>query len=198
MPRSRGRSTRLRSDLQREIAALATEVRELVRQRIGSLPGTSKWVQVMVALTGGDEIQTISRAFDLTGPRAIAEYVERMRIAPAAEAVRAGLLRAVACAARGDLTSYRAATKALQPTVEALLALMGDKWRSDMAAAFGRVDLYRCALEWESYAETERPAYIPPRSECTDGLVLAALAVRRAADQARDDGMTTQDGYTTD
>jgi hypothetical protein len=174
----------VRSDLQREIAALATEVRELVRQRTGSLPGTSKWVQVMVALTGGEEIQTISRAFDLTGPRAIAEYVEQMRIAPAAEAVRAGLLRAVACAASGDLPSYREAVKALRPALETLLASQGEKWQSDIAAAFRRVDLYRCALEWASYPEGERPAYIPPRRECTDALVLASLALWCAAKES--------------
>ena len=173
----------MRSDLQREIAALATEVRELVRQRIGSLPGTSKWVQVMVALTGGEEIQTISRAFDLTGPGAIAEYVEQMRIAPGVEAVRAGLLRAVACAASGDLPSYREAVKALRPALEALLASRGAKWQEDISTAFCRVDLYRCALEWESYPEGERPAYIPPRRECTDALVLAALALRCAASE---------------
>jgi len=169
--------------LENEIAALGQEVHELVRRRTGSLPDTSKWVQVMVALTGGDEIETIARAFDLTGPRAIAEFVEQMHIAPGVKAVRAGLLRAVACAASGDLPSYREAVKALRPALEALLASQGEKWQSDIAAAFRRVDLYRCALEWASYPEGDRPAYIPPRRECTDVLVLAALALRCAASE---------------
>ena len=174
--------------LENEIAALGQEVHELVRRRTGSLPDTSKWVQVMVALTGGDEIETIARAFDLTGPRAIAEFVEQMHIAPGVKAVRAGLLRAVACAASGDLPSYREAVKALRPALEALLASQGEKWQSDIAAAFRRVDLYRCALEWASYPEGERPAYIPPRRECTDALVLASLALWCAAKESEGAG----------
>jgi len=167
--------------LENEIAALGREVHELVRRRAGSLPDAHKWVQVMVALAGVHEIVPIAEARAPSGPRAVAERVQQMCIPPAAEPVRAGLLRAVEYAEAGDLARYRGAVKALRVALEALLASRGAKWQQDMSAAFRRVDLYRCALEWESYPEGERPAYIPPRRECTDVLVLAALALRCAA-----------------
>ena len=167
--------------LENEIAVLGREVRELVRRRAGSLPDADKWVQVMVALADGHEIVPIAEARGPEGPQAVAERVQQMGIPPAAEPVRAGLLRAVEYGIAGDLACYREAVKALRAALEALLATRGAKWQQDMSAAFRRVDLYRCALEWESYPEGERPAYIPPRRECTDVLVLAALALRCAA-----------------
>jgi hypothetical protein len=171
----------VRSDLQHEIAALGQEVRELVRRRGGALPGEREWVCLMLALVGSYGPK--AEAFDLTGPQVIAEHVRQMHIAPAAEPLRGALLRALDCAGRADVHSYRAAVKALRPVLDELLAARGAKWHDDISAGYQFIDLYRCAYEWLSYPEGERPAYIPSRPKCTDVMVMAGLALRCAAQE---------------
>jgi len=171
----------VRSDLQHEIAALGQEVRELVRRRGGALPGEWEWVCLMLALVGYDAAGAMAGALDLIGPQVIGEHVREMGIAPAAEPLRGALLRALDCAGRADVHSYRAAVKALRPVLDELLAARGAKWDDDISAGYQYVDLYRCALEWLSYPEGERPASIPSRPKCTDVMVMAGLALRCAA-----------------
>ena len=169
----------MRSDLQHEIAALGQEVRELVRRRGGALPGAKEWVCLMLALVGDDG--AMAKAVDLTGPQVIGEHVREMRLAPAAEPLRGGLLRALDCAVRADAHSYREAVKALQPVLDDLLTLRGAKWDDDISAGYQYIDLYRCAHEWLSYPEGERPASIPSRPKCADVMVSAGLGLRCAA-----------------
>ncbi len=169
----------MRSDLQHEIAALGQEVRELVRRRGGALPGVKEWVCLMLALVGSYGPK--AEAFDLTGPQVIAEHVRQMHIAPAAEPLRGALLRALDCAVWADVHSYRAAVNALRPVLDELLAVRGAKWDADISGGYRHVDLYRCAHEWLSYPEGERPAYIAPRPKCADVMVIAGLALRCAA-----------------
>jgi hypothetical protein len=170
----------VRSDLHREIAALGLEVRELVRRRGSALPGVKEWVCLMLALVGREGAGAVAEA-DLIGPQLIGEHVRGMRLAPAAEPLRGALLRALDCAVRADVHSYRAAVKALRPVLDELLAARGPKWEDDISAGYRYVDLYRCAYEWLSYPEGERPSSIPSRPKCTDVMVSAGLALRCAA-----------------
>ncbi len=168
----------MRSDLHREIAALGQEVRELVRRRSGELSGAMEWALLMLALVGREG--AVAEA-DSTGPQAIAEHVRGMSLAPAAEPLRGALLRALDCAVHGDGYSYRAAVKALRPVLDDLLLVRGAKWDDGISAGYQYLDLYRCAQEWLSYPEEERPAYLPPRPKGTDVMVMAGLALRCAA-----------------
>jgi hypothetical protein len=104
-----------------------------------------------------------------------------MDITPEAEPLREGLLRALDCAARAEVHSYRAAVRALRPVLDELLAAGGAEWDDAISSGYRYVDLYRCAYEWLSYPEEERPSHIPPRPKCTDVMVEAALALRCAA-----------------
>ena len=173
----------MRSKLQREIAALGQEVRELVRQRAVALSGEKEWVCLMLALAGRNRAGAAIEAVGAPSPEVLAEHVRGMRIAPEAEPLRGALLRALDCAARADVHSYRAAVKALRPVLDELLLLRGAKWDDDISAGYQYVDLYRCAYEWLSYPEGERPAYIPSRPKCTDPMVMAGLALRCAAQE---------------
>jgi len=171
----------VRSDLQREIAVLGQEVRELMRQRGGALPGVEEWVDLMLALVGDDGADAMADAFDLSGPQVMEEHVREMRLAPAAEPLRAGLLRVLDCAVQADAHCYRAAAKALRPVLDELLLMRGAKWEGDISAGCRHINLYRDAHEWLSYPEGERPASIPSRPKCTDVMVIAGLALRCAA-----------------
>ncbi len=168
----------MRSDLPREIAALGQEVRELVRRRGGALLGAMEWGLLLLALVGREGAMAEA---DPTGPQAIAERVREMSMAPAAEPLRGALLSALDRAAQGDRYSYRAAVKALRPVLDELLLARGAKWDDDISAGYQYLDLYRCAHEWLSYPEGERPAYIASRPKCTDVMVSAGLALRCAA-----------------
>jgi hypothetical protein len=106
-----------------------------------------------------------------------------MHIAPAAEPLREALLRALDCAVWADVHSYRAAVNALRPVLDELLTLRGAKWEGDISAGCRHINLYRCAHEWLSYPEGERPASIPSRPKCTDVMVIAGLALRCAAQE---------------
>ena len=171
----------MRSDLQHEIAALGQEVRELVRRRGSALPDVKEWVGLMLALVGDDGGGATAKALDSAGPQAIGELVRQMRLAPAAEPLREALVRALDCAVRADVHSYRAAVKALRPVLDELVAARGAKWDDDISAGYQYIDLYRCAYEWLSYPEGERPAFIPSRPKWADVMVLAGLALRCAA-----------------
>ena len=171
----------MRSDLQREIAALGQEVRELVRRRGAALPDVKEWVHLMLALLGNDGAGAMAEALGLASPQVIGEHVREMRLAPAAEPLRGALLRALDCAVRADVHSYRAAAKALRPVLDELLAARGAKWDDDISAGYQYIDLYRCAREWVSYPEGERPASIPSRPKCAAVMVVAGLALRCAA-----------------
>jgi hypothetical protein len=170
----------VRTDLQRQIAALRQEVRELVRRRGGALPDVKEWHDLMLALVGRDGAGAMAEA-DPTGPQVIGEHVREMRIAPAAEPLRACLLTALDCAVRADAHCYRAAVKALRPVLDELLAARGAKWDDDISAGYQYIDLYRCAHEWLLYPEGERPAYIASRPKGADVMVMAGLALRCAA-----------------
>ena len=186
----------MRSDLQHQIAALGQEVRELVRTRGGGLPGEKEWVLVMLALVGYDGAGAIAEG-DLIGPRVIAEHVREIHITPEAEPLRGAMLRALDCAVRADVHSYGAAVKALRPVLDELLAARGAKWEDGISAGYRFVDLYRCAYEWLSYPEEERPAYIPSRPKCTDVMLMAGLALRCAA-QDRAAALVLPTGYVAD
>ncbi len=170
----------MRSDLHREIAALGQEVRALVRQRGGALPGAMEWALLLLALVGREGARAEA---DPTDPQAIAERVREMSMAPAAEPLRGALLRALDSAVQGDGYWYRAAVKALRPVLEELLATRGAEWEGDISAGYQYLDLYRCAQEWLSYPEGERPAYIASRPKDADAMVMAGLALRCAAQE---------------
>ncbi len=74
-----------RAKIEQEIAAVAAEVRELVRQRGGALPGVAEWVDLMLALVGDDGAGAMADAFDLAGPPVMAAHVQEVRMVPAAE-----------------------------------------------------------------------------------------------------------------
>jgi len=180
--RAKARPARLgpaQPEIEEEIAALAAEVRKLVRQRGGALPEVQEWVELILALVGESRAaaEPLAMAFDAIGAVAITDHVRALSIAPGDEAVREGLLRALDAAAGADLHTYRGAVKALRPVLDELRTVRDTKWNEELTRAFHFIRNYR-APAWPASPERKRPASLPARTRCGDVLVIAGLVLR--------------------
>jgi len=165
--------------IEEEIAALAVEVRELMRQRGGVLPEVKEWVELILALVGESRAaaEPLAMAFDTIGVAALTDHVQALSIVPGDEAVREGLLRALDAAARADLHAYRGAVKALRPVLDELRTVRDAKWNEELTRAFHFIRNYH-APAWPASPERKRPASLPARTRCGDVLVIAGLVLR--------------------
>ena len=125
---------RTRAKIEEEIAALATEVRELVRSRGAGLPDVQTLVDFIVAVFGRPGGEAVAEAADSRGTGAIGEAVGELQIAPGAETLRAGVVTAFQAVGRGGFPAYRRESQALREALVALLGARANKWRGLPAA----------------------------------------------------------------
>jgi len=135
---------RTKAKIEEEIAALATEVRELARQRGAGLADVDTLVKFIVAVFGHQRGKEVAEAADSRGMVAIGEAVGELQIAPAAEALRACVVTVFQAIGRGDFPTYKRESQALREALVALLEARAPKWRH----LHGAEDIYPSA--WRS------------------------------------------------
>jgi hypothetical protein len=132
-----------RAKIGEEIAALATEVRELAHRRGAGLPDLETLVEFIVAAFGY-RARELAQAMDSRGLGTFTEAVSTLEIAPAAQELRACAAAAFEAADHNDLPAFRRTSQRLREALRALLEARAGKWRHLSAAR----DLY--PPSWQS------------------------------------------------
>jgi len=111
-----------------EIAALATEVRELARRRGRLLPTIEDWGDFLVALDVTEE--ELQSALDSAKDDVsfVSGFVLRREVAPAAGRLKEAMLVVVRAAVPGDRPAYYQAVRELCPPLADLLVQRASKW----------------------------------------------------------------------
>lgn len=120
---------RTKANIEEEIAALATEVRELARRRGTGLPDVGTLVGFILAAFDHQRGEEVAMAVDSQGAAAIGEAVGELQIAPAAEALRACVVTVFRAIGRGDFPAYKRDSQALREALVALLEARAPKWQ---------------------------------------------------------------------
>jgi len=137
--------TGARAKIEEDIATLAKEVSELRQKRGAGLPDIPTQIDFILAVfEHPSRTHEVAHAVDCRGMEAIAEAVAELRIAPAAESLRASVVAVFQAAGRGDYPAYRRESEALREALLALLTARAGKWRQ----LNGARDLY--PPSWQS------------------------------------------------
>jgi len=118
-----------RAKIEEEIAALAAEVRELVRKRGAGLPDVQTLVGFIVAVFGRPRAYEVAQAFEADGVGALAEAVGELQIAPAAEDLRACVVTVFRVIDSEGFPGYKRESRALREALLPLLEARAPKWR---------------------------------------------------------------------
>jgi len=121
--------TKATAKIGEEIAALAAEVRELKRRRGIGMPEVETMVEFMVVAFPRERAYEVAEAFDAKGVEALAEAVGELKIAPAAEPLRAGVIAVFQTMARDDYSAYQSESQMLRDALLSLLEARTGKWR---------------------------------------------------------------------
>ncbi len=148
---------RTRAKIAEEIAALATEVRELVRKRGAGLPDVDTLVSFIVAAFGYDRARELAKAADLRGTAWIGEAVGELQLAPAAETLRSCVVTTWQAVGQGDLSAFKRASQRLREALVALLEARAPKWRGLHAAEECYPPAWRSGVDPVEYVRSAVP-----------------------------------------
>jgi len=130
----RTRAKPARPGIEEEIAALAAEVRELVRSRGAGLPDVKTLADFIVAAFGYERAREVAQGVDSRGVGMLAEAVGELQTAPAAEALGAYAVSVFRAIGREDFPAYQRESQTLREALLALLETRATKWRHLSAA----------------------------------------------------------------
>jgi hypothetical protein len=168
--------------IEEEIAALATEVHELARQRGRLLPTIEDWVDLLLTL--GVPCEELHSAALRGGSYEdiFTGLVKRREVVPVAEPLKEALLAVIAVALSDDRQAYYRALRELRAPLSDLLTQRAEQWVQQWQHNSKYFDLYRAAKNWvtntagppalsERYAEGQHESVVKAK-----GWALALLA----------------------
>jgi len=153
---------RRKDKIEVEIAALATEVRELARRRGRLLPTIEDWGDLLVALGVTEEELRSALESAKDDEAFVSGFVLRREVAPAAGRLKEALLVVVRAAVPGDRPAYYQAVRELRPPLTDLLVQRASKW----------------VHNWE-VREMIGPPVLAQQSQTREGVVTANVSCLR-------------------